>query len=418
MLNDTQVRNLRPKHKLYRVSDSHGLCIEINPNGSKLWRHRYRFNNKATMMALGTYLEVSLLDARQARDRNKQLLKGLNPKRPKIDSYRDNPDEISFKGMFFNWLNNKKDEWTPGYAEDILQRANSYLLPIIGKMPIDEISSPIMLKLLLEIQDKGLLDTLQKVKGIANGVFSHSVGMGIITVNPVRDLPNDIFKKKPIKHHATITDPKEIGLLLNMLDQHIGSDEVNAALTIAPHVFLRPGELTGLLWSEVDFHARLIRINAERMKMKKVHLVPMSYQVLTTLKNLSQIDTGSDYVFPTPRNKNASITTNALLVAIRSLGIDKFTFTTHGFRHMASIRLNELGYRADIIELQLAHTKSNTVKAAYNHSDHIEERRTMMQEWSDHLAKLKDITPSLSLDNATTIDETMEQYRKSKRKTI
>ena len=418
MLNDTQVRNLKPKHKLYRVSDSHGLCIEINPNGSKLWRHRYRFNNKATMKALGTYPEVSLLDARQARDRNKQLLKGLNPKRPKIDSYRDNPDEISFKGMFFNWLNNKKDEWTPGYAEDILQRANSYLLPIIGKMPIDEISSPIMLKLLLEIQDKGLLDTLQKVKGIANGVFSHSVGMGIITVNPVRDLPNDIFKKKLIKQHATITDPKEIGLLLNMLDQHIGSDEVNAALTIAPHVFLRPGELTGLLWSEVDFHARLIRINAERMKMKKVHLVPISNQVLTTLKNLSQIDTGSDYVFPTPRNKNASITTNALLVAIRSLGIDKFTFTTHGFRHMASIRLNELGYRADIIELQLAHSKSNTVKAAYNHSDHIEERRTMMQEWSDHLAKLKDITPSLSLDNATTIDETMEQYRKSKRKTI
>ena len=419
MLNDTQVRNLRPKHKLYRVSDSHGLCIEINPNGSKLWRHRYRFNNKATMMALGTYLEVSLLDARQARDRNKQLLKqGLNPKRPKIDNYRDNPDEISFKGMFLNWLNNKKDEWTLGYAEDTVQRANSYLLPIIGKMPIDQINSPIMLKLLLEIQDKGLLDTLQKVKGIANGVFSHSVGMGIITVNPVRDLPNDIFKKKPIKHHATITNPKEIGLLLNMLDQHIGSDEVNAALTIAPHVFLRPGELTGLLWSEVDFHARLIRINAERMKMKKVHLVPMSNQVLITLKNLSQIDTGSDYVFPTPRNKNASITTNALLVAIRSLGIDKFTFTTHGFRHMASIRLNELGYRADIIELQLAHTKSNTVKAAYNHSDHIEERRTMMQEWSDHLAKLKDITPSLSLDNATTIDETMEQYRKSKRKTI
>ena len=418
MLDDTQVRNLRPKHKLYRVSDSHGLCIEINPNGSKLWRHRYRFNNKATMKALGTYPEVSLLDARQARDRNKQLLKGLNPKRPKIDSYRDNPDEISFKGMFFNWLNNKKDEWTPGYAEDILQRANSYLLPIIGKMPIDEISSPIMLKLLLEIQDKGLLDTLQKVKGIANGVFSHSVGMGIITVNPVRDLPNDIFKKKPIKHHATITDPKEIGLLLHMLDKHIGSDEVNAALTIAPHVFLRPGELTGLLWSEVDFQARLIRINAERMKMKKVHLVPMSNQVLITLKNLSQIDTGSDYVFPTPRNKNASITTNALLVAIRSLGIDKFTFTTHGFRHMASIRLNELGYRADIIELQLAHSKSNTVRAAYNHSNHIEERRTMMQEWSDHLAKLKYITPSLSLDNATTIDETMEQYRKSKRKTI
>jgi len=417
MLNDTQIINFKPKDKLYRVSDSHGLCIEINPNGSKLWRHRYRFNNKATMLALGTYPEISLLDARQARDRNKQLLKqGLNPKNKKIDNYRDNPDEISFKGMFHNWLNNKKDEWTPGYAEDTLQRANSYLLPNIGKMPIDEISSPDMLNLLLEIQDKGLLDTLQKVKGIANGVFSHSVGMGIITVNPVRDLPSDIFKRKPIQHHATITDPKEIGLLLNMLDKHIGSDEVNAALKIAPHVFLRPGELTGLLWSEVDFQERLIRINAERMKTKKVHLVPMSTQVFTTLKNLSQINTGSDYVFPTPRNKNASITTNALLVAIRSLGIDKFTFTTDGFRHMAGIRLNELGYRTDIIELQLAHSKSHTIISADNHSKLIEERSTMMQEWSDHLIELKDLTPSLS--SATTIDETMEQYRKSKRKTF
>ena len=417
MLNDTQIINFKSKDKLYRVSDSHGLCIEINPNGSKLWRHRYRFNNKATMLALGTYPEISLLDARQARDRNKQLLKqGLNPKKKKIDNYRDNPDEISFKGMFHNWLNNKKDEWSPGYAEDTLQRANSYLLPNIGEMPIDEISSPDMLNLLLEIQDKGLLDTLQKVKGIANGVFSHSVGMGIITVNPVRDLPNDIFKRKPIQHHATITDPKEIGLLLNMLDKHIGSDEVNAALKIAPHVFLRPGELTGLLWSEVDFQERLIRINAERMKTKKVHLVPMSTQVFTTLKNLSQINTGSDYVFPTPRNKNASITTNALLVAIRSLGIDKFTFTTDGFRHMAGIRLNELGYRTDIIELQLALSKSNTIIAADNHSNLIEERSTMMQEWSDYLIELKDLTPSLS--SATTIDESMEQYRKSKRKTF
>ena len=417
MLNDTQIIDFKPKDKLYRVSDSHGLCIEINPNGSKLWRHRYRFNNKATMLALGTYPEISLLDARQARDRNKQLLKqGLNPKKKKIDNYRDNPDEISFKGMFHNWLNNKKDEWSPGYAEDTLQRANNYLLPNIGEMPIDEISSPDMLNLLLEIQDKGLLDTLQKVKGIANGVFSHSVGMGIITVNPVRDLPSDIFKRKPIQHHATITDPKEIGLLLNMLDKHIGSDEVNAALKIAPHVFLRPGELTGLLWSEVDFQERLIRINAERMKTKKVHLVPMSTQVFTTLKNLSQINTGSDYVFPTPRNKNASITTNALLVAIRSLGIDKFTFTTDGFRHMAGIRLNELGYRTDIIELQLAHDKSNTIIAAGNHSNLIEERSTMMQEWSDYLIELKDLTPSLSSVN--TIDESMEQYRKSKRKTF
>jgi integrase len=142
----------------------------------------------------------------------------------------------------------------------------------------------------------------------------------------------------------------------------------------------------------------------------------MSTQVLATLKNLSQIDTGSDYVFPTPRNRNASITTNALLVAIRSLGIDKFTFTTHGFRSMASTRLNKLGYRADVIELQLAHTQSNTVRVVYNRNEHLEERRTMMQDWSDYLTTLKGMAPSTN--NSSPVNESMEQYRKSKRKTF
>jgi len=395
MLTDTKVRNLKPQDKLYRVADSHGLAIEVNPNGSKLWRHRFRYNNKATMMSLGSYPMVSLLEARQKRDSNKQLLsQSINPARvqSKIDTTKS-----TFQEMLEQWIENKRDEWSSGYIEDTQQRANNYLIPTLGKLPIEDIKSPDMRNLLLKIQSSGKLDMLQKVKGIANGVFKYSVGMGVISVNPVRDLPNEIFKKKPVRHYASITDPKEIGILLDKLEEYNGSYEVNNALKLAPHLFLRPSELTGLLWSEVDFDEKIIRIGEERMKMKRTHLVPMSKQVLGMILKLSKFNTKSLYVFPGPRNINKSITPDSLRLAIRRLGIDKDTFTTHSFRSMASTRLNELNYRADVIEMQLAHAEGNKIRGAYNHAQYLPERVKLMQDWSNYLDKLQNkssVSPS------------------------
>jgi len=388
MITDTQIKNLKPKDKLYRKADSHGLTIEIAISGSKIWLHRYRYNNKSTMMTLGHYPEMSLLDARQARDANKQLLKkGINPKSFKQTASNNG---ATFNDVFQQWHNNKKDEWSSNYSHDVLQRTECYLIPFIGDKPIDEISTPDILKILKKIEDRDLLDTLEKIKGISSRVFSYAVGMGFITVNPVRDLPRDIFKKKNQQHYATITDPKEIGYLLRTIDGHKGSYQVRAALILAPHLFLRPGELTGLTWHEVDFNDQLIRIGSKRMKMKLDHLVPLSSQVLSLLKNLSHIKTNSEFIFPSPRNRNKPITTNALLTSLRSLGFNKDQFTTHGFRHMASTRLNELGFRDDVIERQLAHTDSNKVRAVYNHAEHLNDRINMMQQWSNYLDKLKD----------------------------
>ena len=390
MLTDTKVRNLKPQDKLYRVADSHGLAIEVNPNGSKLWRHRFRYNNKATMMSLGSYPMVSLLEARQKRDSNKQLLsEGVNPARAQSKFDNTKP---TFKEMFEQWIENKRDEWSSGYIEDTQQRANNYLMPTLGKLPIEDIKSPDMRNLLLKIQSSGKLDMLQKVKGIANGVFKYSVGMGVISVNPVRDLPNEIFKKKPVKHYASITDPKEIGILLDKLEEYNGSYEVNNALKLAPHLFLRPSELTGLLWSEVDFDEKIIRIGEERMKMKRTHIVPMSKQVLGMILKISKFNTESLYVFPGPRNINKPITPDSLRLAIRRLGIDKDTFTTHSFRSMASTRLNELNYRADVIEIQLAHAEGNKIRGAYNHAQYLSERVKLMQDWSNYLDKLQNKT--------------------------
>ena len=388
MLTDTKIRNLKRKDKLYRIADSQGLTLEINPNGSKLWRHRYRFNNKATMMSLGPYPIVTLLSARQARDKNKQLLfQGINPKQVRDEAKVSN--KKTFEQMFLKWINKNKDQWSLGYVEDTIQRANNYLIPKLGNLPIDDIKSSDIRILLLKIQDTGKLDMFKKVKGILNGVFKYSVGMDVLKVNPVRDLPSEIFKKKPEKHYAAITDPNEIPWLLDKLEEHKGGYEVRAALVIAPHVFLRPSELTGMLWSEVDFDAKLIRINKDRMKVKKTHLVPLSIQVLKALKNLRNVNTDSDYVFPSPRNINKPITSSALRLALRSVGVGKDKMTTHGFRSMASTRLNELGYNADLIEIQLSHSQANKVRAAYNHAEYLEERITMMQEWSDYLDKLQ-----------------------------
>ena len=390
MLTDTKIRNLKRKDKLYRIADSGGLTLEINPNGSKLWRHRYRFNNRATMMSLGPYPIVTLLSARQARDKNKQLLfQGINPKQIKEEIKAKASIKKTFEQMFLKWINKNKDQWSLGYVEDTIQRANNYLIPKLGNLPIDDIKSSEIRNLLLKIQDTGKLDMFKKVKGILNGVFKYSVGMDILKVNPVRDLPSEIFKKKPEKHYAAITDPNEIPWLLDKLEEHKGGYEVRAALVIAPHVFLRPSELTGMLWSEVDFDAKLIRINKERMKVKKTHLVPLSIQVLKALKNLRNVNTDSDYVFPSPRNINKPITSSALRLALRSVGVGKDKMTTHGFRSMASTRLNELGYNADLIEIQLSHSQANKVRAAYNHAEYLEERITMMQEWSDYLDKLQ-----------------------------
>ena len=386
-LNDTQLRNLKSKDKLYRIADSNGLAIEIAISGSKIWRYRYRFNNKPTMITLGHYPAISLLDARQARDAGRQLLiQGINPKDNKT---KETLNSKTFSKVFIEWHNNKKDEWSNNYANDVMQRAERYLLPFIGDKLMGEITTPDMLGLLKKIEQRDLLDTLEKIKGIASRVFSYAVGMGYVTINPVRDLPRDVFKKKKQQHYSTITDPKEIGFLLRAIDGHKGSYQVRTALIIAPHLFLRPGELTGLTWKEIDFNNKLIRIDGARMKMKLSHIVPLSNQVSDILRELSRIQTGSQFVFPSPRNKNQSITSNALLTSLRSLGFNKEQFTTHGFRHMASTRLNELGFRDDVIERQLAHTDSNKVRAVYNHAEHLDKRIDMMQKWSNYLDKLK-----------------------------
>ena len=385
MLTNTQIKNLKPNGKLYRELDSLGLYIEVNKSGSKTWRQRFYINGKENMLTLGAYPDVSLLDARQARDHNKQLIKlDIDPSKLGQDNTQTSGE--TFTDMFNVWHKHMYDSWDEKYAEDVIQRSKRYLLPYIGSKKIDSITSKDMLTLFKSIEKRGVIDTLHKIKGIASRVFRHSVGMGVIESDPTRDLPSDIFKKKKTKHYSTITDPREIGGLLRMLDTYKWSPDVAAALKLAPHLFLRPAELAGLTWKEVDFDDNIIRITPERMKMKRTHLVPMSKQVSFML---SSIKTSNDFVFSSPRGKSRHINPESLRAGLRRLGLTNDDLTTHGFRHMASTRLNELGFNSNVIERQLAHCEANKVKAAYNHAEYLQERTKMMQHWSDYLDKLK-----------------------------
>jgi len=387
MLTNTQVRGFKPQSKLYRIADSHGLALEVATSGSKIWIHRYRFNKKATMMTLGHYPEMSLLDARQSRDANKQLLKKLiNPKTKKQAA----SNKRLFRDMFVEWHETQKSNWSPNYAEDVMSRAQNHIFAHIGDMYVDTIQTEDVIRMLKIIEAKGSFDTLKKMKAVVKRVFQYCIVHKVACVDPTSVFNHETFTTKKNTNYASITKEDDVAGLLRVIDSYQGSYEVGMALKMAPYVFLRPIELAGLLWNEVDLAGRLIRINSERMKMRKTHLVPMSDQVHNMLENLKQVKGNSEFVFTSLiKGVDRHITPDSLRAGLRRLGLTKDEITTHGFRHMASTMLYEMEYRSELVEIQLAHTERNKSKGTYNHAEYLQERIDMMQSWADKLDELR-----------------------------
>jgi len=394
MLTDTKIKTAKPKDKLYRIADSNGLAIEITPAGIKHWRYRYRFNNKASMMSLGKYPQVSLKAARYLRDEQRDLLdQGLNPSEYRTKkAFQDKikrDRKMSFSDLFYKWFEQNEHTWSDNHKKKVSNQCRRHLIKHIGTKSIDDITTQDILWAFKKIESLGVIETLEKVRGYTGRVFRFAVGLGLLTVDPTRDLPDDIFKKKTVKNFAHITDAKDIAKLLKTIDNFEGSLQVGIALKMAPHVFLRPSELAKLEWSEIDFDKQQIKIPKERMKMSQPHIVPLSPQVISLLKTMHNVSSNSKYVFPGVNNRNKSISPESLRGGLRKLGIDKDTLTTHGLRHMASTQLHEQGFRSDIIERQLSHGERNKIKATYNHAEYLNERRDMMIKWSNFLDKIK-----------------------------
>jgi integrase len=398
MLTEVALKNLKPKEKSYKMADSGGLYIEVTPAGGKSWKLKYRHLGKEKKLTIGAYPIVGLKMAREKALEAKELLaQGIDPSAAKKEvkahsieqankQHETEKQALNFETLFYQWYDTRLHDWSDSHANKVTQRYNNHIAPHIGSSVAKDIKPIQVIAMLKVLDDANKTHMRMKVKGIVSMVFKYGVGFGLLETDPTASVPDNIFKAHVTQHYATVTDPAAIREVLAKLAECNDNGSICRALTLAPYVFLRPSELVGLRWEEIDFEAKLIRIKASRMKMKQDHLIPMSRQVVAVLE-AQLVHKVGDYVFVNYATY-APISPESLRQRIRRLGIDKETLTPHGFRHMASTRLNEMGFSSDAIEKQLSHTEGNAVRRAYNHAEYLPERTRMMQEWADFLTDL------------------------------
>jgi len=390
-LSDIKIRNAKPKEKFYKLTDGDGLYLHVAETGGKLWRFRYRYDGKEKLLALGSYPAITLYDARRRRDdARKQLAHGIDPGAVrKAQKQSDTAETETFEVIAREWHMKFSQSWTPGHALTIMSRLERDIFPWIGTRPISDIKAPELLTVLRRVESRGALETAHRVRTIAGQVFRYAVSTGRAERDPSGDL-RGALPQPGEKHHAAITDPKEVAPLLRALDGYSGHYVTKCALRLAPLFFVRPGELRQAEWAEFDLDEAVWNIPASKMKVKQPHIVPLCRQAVDILKELKEFTGASRYVFPSGRSFARPMSNNAINAALRRMGFDKNTMTGHGFRAMARTILDEvLRVNPYVIEAQLAHKVPDALGTAYNRTQHLEERRKMMQTWADYLDGLK-----------------------------
>lgn len=390
-LSDMKIRRARPKSAQYSLFDGEGLYLLVMPYGRKLWRFKYRFEDKERLLSFGKYPEVSLDDAREKRlEARKAITSGADPGAArKAKKAEETKAKETVESIALEWFRKFRPTWTPGHAKTILSRLRRDVFPWIGSRPINEIKAPEVLALLRRVESRGALESAHRIRSIINQVMRYAVVTGRAEQNPVGDLKGAISQPGE-RHLAAITEPKEAAELLRAIDGYQGHHVTRCALRLAPLVFVRPGELRHAEWVEVDFGEAVWKIPGHKMKGGAPHIVPLSRQALEILGDVKALTGGGRYVFPSLRSASRPMSENAILGALRRLGYAKDTMTGHGFRAMARTLLDEvLQFRVDLIEHQLAHAVKDPLGRAYNRTHHLAERRKMMQAWADYMDGLK-----------------------------
>jgi integrase len=382
VLTEAAVRAARPKEKPFKLFDERGMYLLVAPTGSRLWRFKYRQNGVERLMALGSYPDVSLKRAREKRDEaRKKLADGVDPRRAPMG-----PE--SFETVAREWLaaQSRLAESTRRRDRDRLEQ---FIFPKLGSTPIRALTPVDLLKELRRIEARGTHETAHRTRAVVGRIFRYAVASGRADADIAATLTGALTPAKEV-HYPAITEPKRIGELLRAIDSYAGQPSTEYALKILPYVFVRPSELRGARWAEFDLDAAEWRIPASRMKGRREHIVPLARQVVTLLRGLQEITGGGELLFPGLRTVKRPISEVTLNAALRRIGIGKDEHCPHGFRSTASTRLNELGYPPSDIELQLAHREKDEVRAAYNRSLRLAERRKMMQAWANYLDGLRD----------------------------
>lgn len=390
MLTAVKLAALKPRTAIYRIADAAGLCIEVRPDGGRSWRYRYRFAGTARMLSLGTYPQVSLAEARRRRDEARNVLQsGRDPSSErKADKLRVKLSvENTFGAIAMEWLEQQR-----GALADITYHKSewlfSFVTPALGARPIADITAPEILAILRGIEARGRHETAHRVKQRVGQVFRYAIATGRAERDPSSDLRGALCPVVTISR-AAVTDPNDVADLLRAIDEYQGQPATRTALRLAPLVFARPGNLRAMEWSELDLDQAEWRIPAHKMKVREAHVVPLAKQAVTMLREVYPLTGYGPFVFPSLRSGHRPMSENTINASLRRLGYDKETMTGHGFRALASTRLNEMGWAPDVIERQLAHAERNKVRAAYNRASYMAERRKMMQAWADYLDALR-----------------------------
>jgi integrase len=394
----TAIKNAKPAEKPIRLFDERGLYLEVAPSGGRWWRFKYRIHGKEKRVSLGVYPDVGLKEAREAREAARKLVaQGVDPsahRQAQKISRLENGTNL-FEVVAREWLAKQQPLWSEIHYSNVLARLERNVFPWLGKRPIAEINAQELLQIVRRTEARGAIETAHRVLSNCGSVFRYGVATGRVE----RDLSADLKGAlQPVlrKHFAAIVEPKRVGELLREIDGYQGTLPVKCALLLAPLVFVRPGELRTAKWTDIDLE------NAEWRflvgKTKTPHIVPLSRQAVAILRELHPLTGGREYVFPGARSPRRPMSNNAVLSALRRLGIPKEEMSGHGFRAMARTLLDEgLGLRPDIIEHQLSHQVRDPLGRAYNRTTHLNERRHMMQTWADHLDELRDFAPSAPL---------------------
>jgi integrase len=401
-LTDAKARKAKPEPKAYKLSDGGGLFLLVNPNGSKLWRYKFRLDGKEGLYSIGVYPDISLSQAREQHQQARSLVaKGINPKTAKDDTKAEQSRQSKrFSDYWQAWL--KRQTLAQSTRTDLVQRVEKNLIPFVDKKPIDEWTKRGLLEVLELIVKRGSFETARRMAGVLRQVFDDIIIIGELENNPadglIRLLPKPDKAKK--QNFAHVIDPKQLADLLRQLDERAPRLDyaVHMAMKLIPLVFLRPYNIRHLRWDYINTPSRLIEIPPDQMKTGKPFIVPLSRQALAIIEAMRPLTGEREFVFLTAMGErtNTPMSENTTTKAFQRL-INPQTnqpygvgfVTSHGFRHTASTLLHEMGYNSAHIEKQLAHEEANQVKGAYNKAEYLAQRSEMMQAWADYLDSLK-----------------------------
>lgn len=386
-LTNTEVKQAKPKEKVYTLSDGSGLQLRVKPNGSKLWLFDYirPFSNKRTCLSFGAFPALSIAEARIKRDAARELLaKDIDPK-----EHRDENERVAkqahgntLEHIASQWIETKKNQITEDHASATLRSLERHIFPALGRVPIHKITAVKAIENIQPIAAKGSLETVKRLCQRLNEIMIYSVNTGLIEANPLAGISKAF--QPPIKQHLPTLKPEQLPTLMKALSMASIKITTRCLIEWQLRTMVRPSEAAGTRWDEIDFDSNLWHIPAERMKKRKPHTVPLTPQCVALLEMMKPLSAHCPFVFPSDRSNKTHIHPQTANTALIRMGFGK-QLVAHGLRSLASTTLNEQGFDPDVIEAALAHTGKNEVRNAYNRADYIERRKPTMTWWNDHI---------------------------------